>query len=139
MANNFIKGKDLRLSFGGKTLWHASTCTLSISTDFEEIATKDTQGKEQTPGDYAWTVSTENMVADKPVGDTTHVDVHDLIGFQLANTPITVEFTTGVTGAKIYSGTVYVQQADLTAANGSTVTGSFSFVGAGDITVETVA
>ncbi|OIQ16547.1 MAG: hypothetical protein BM557_09540 [Flavobacterium sp. MedPE-SWcel] len=135
----FIQGKKLRLSFGGKKLWHATECSLSITTDFEELASKDTDGKNQLPGDYSWTLSTSNLVADLPDGDTTHVNADDLIDLQLNDTIVTVEFTTGVTDDTVYSGSAYVSQSDITATNGAVSSGSFSFNGDGKLTKDVVS
>lgn len=128
----FIKGKDLRISVGDKKIFHSTECSLSITRDLEEIATKDTDGKMQLAGDYSWSLSASALVnVDAAV--TTHTKTEALIDAVLSGTPVTVEFTTGVVGATVYSGSAFVVQADITASNGTTVTGSFSFTGNGDL------
>ena len=137
-AGQPIKGKNMRLSFEGKTLFHATSCGLSISTTLEAIATKDTDGEMNVPGNYSWTLTTSALYANKPMG-STQTDFNDLIVMQLAGTEIDVEFTTGETGDKVYSGKAYIESADITAEVGSMANGSFSFKGNGSLTVDTVA
>lgn len=137
-AGQFYKGKNLRFKFEGKTLFHATSCGLSIASDVDEIATKDTNGKVLIPGSYSGSLKTDVLLADKESGATTVVDAFDLLQYQLGNTLITWEFTTGTTGDKIISGSTYLTQSDLTANESGISSGSFSFVTTGDITIATV-
>lgn len=137
-AGQPIKGKNMRLSFEGKTLFHATSCGLSISTTLEAIATKDTDGEMNIPGNYSWSLSTSALLADKPVA-STQTDFNELVIMQLAGTEIDVEFTTGETGDVIYSGKAFIESADITSEVGSMANGSFSFKGNGSLTVERVA
>ncbi len=134
----FIKGKDLRIKIGNKKVWHATECSISISTDTEEVATKDTNGKVVVPGDYGYTLSTSALVATLDVGNTTHVTSDQLIALQLAGTAVTWEFASAEVGTILYSGTAYITQSDITAATGSIANTSFSFTGSGDIAAEEV-
>jgi len=136
-AGQIYKGKNVRFSFNGKSLYHATSCKLSISTKLEEIATKDTDGTVSTPSNYAWSISTEALVADKPVA-STQSDFMDVVDLQLAGTEIDVEFTDSETGSFILSGKVYVESSDINAEVGNSVTGSFSFKGNGNL-VKTLA
>ncbi|MDM1408055.1 hypothetical protein [Myroides sp. DF42-4-2] len=136
-SEKFYKGKKVRISLGGKTLYHATSCKVDISTELEEIATKDTDGKISVPDGYSWSASTEALVADKPA-NSTQADAMDLIDYQLAGTELDFEFTTSVTGDFVLKGKVLVSQASVDASTGSAVKGSFSFVGQGDLTREVV-
>jgi hypothetical protein len=131
-VGQIYKGKNVRFSFNGKTLYHATSCKLSVSTALEEIATKDTDGTVSTPSNYAWSISTEALVADKPAS-STQSDFMDIISLQLAGTEIDIEFTTGTAGDFILSGKVYIESSDITAEVGNSVTGSFSFKGNGNL------
>jgi hypothetical protein len=131
-AGQIYKGKNVRFSFDGKTLYHATSCKLSISTKLEEIATKDTDGTVSTPSNYAWSISTEALVADKPVS-SMQSDFMDIMDLQLAGTEINIEFTDSNDGGFILSGKVYVESSDITAEVGNSVTGSFSFKGNGNL------
>ncbi|WP_413513258.1 hypothetical protein [Myroides odoratus] len=136
-SEKFYKGKKARISLNGKTLYHATSCKVDISTELEEIATKDTDGKISVPDGYSWSASTEALVADKPT-NSTQADAMDLIDYQLAGTELDFEFTTSLTGDFILKGKVLVSQASVDASTGSAVKGSFSFVGQGDLTREVV-
>lgn len=137
-AGQIYKGKNVRFSFEGKTLFHATSCSVSISTTLESIATKDTSGSMSVPGNYEWTMSTSALVADKPTS-SSQTDFMDLVGLQLAGTEIDVEFTTGTTGDFILSGKVYIESSSISAEVGNSVTGDFSFKGNGDLTKDVVA
>lgn len=137
-AGQIYKGKNVRFSFEGKTLFHATTCSVSVSTTLESIATKDTNGTISIPGNYEWTLSTSALVADKPTS-STQTDFMDLLELQLAGTEIDVEFTTGTTGDFILSGKAYIESSSINAETGNSVSGDFSFKGNGDLTKSVVA
>jgi hypothetical protein len=136
-AGQIYKGKNVRFSFNGKSLYHATSCKLSISTKLEEIATKDTDGTVSTPSNYAWSISTEALVADKPIA-STQSDFMDIVDLQLAGTEIDIEFTDSATGSFILAGKVFVESSDINAEVGNSLTGSFSFKGNGNL-VKTLA
>lgn len=138
-AGQIYKGKNVRLSYGGKTLYHTTSCKLDISTSLEEIATKDTDGTVQTPGNYSWNLSAETLMADIPSASTTQIAGDDLIDFQLAGTELDVEFSTNEIGSWMYVGKVYIESASVDATVGQSVTGSFAFKGNGNLTKEVVA
>lgn len=138
-AGQIYKGKNVRFSFNGKTLYHATSCSMSISTTLESIATKDTNGTVSVPSNYEWSITTNALVADKPASPVTHSDFMDIVSLQLAGTEIDVEFTTGETGDFLLSGKVYVESSSINAEVGSSVNGDFSFKGNGDLTKSVVA
>lgn len=136
-TGKFYKGKKVRISLDGKTLYHATSCKVDISTELEEIATKDTKGKVSVPDGYSWSASTEALVADKPL-DSTQVDAMDLVDYLLEGVELDFEFTTKEAGDFLFKGKVLVSQASIDASTGSAVKGSFSFVGQGDLEKEVV-
>lgn len=133
-AGSIYKGKNVRFSFNGKTLYHTTSCKVSISTALEEIATKDTDGTVSTPSNYAWSITTEALVANKPLASTTQSDFMDIVALQLAGTEIDIEFSTGDAGDFLLSGKVYTESSEITAEVGNSVTGSFAFKGNGNLT-----
>lgn len=133
-AGQIYKGKEVRFKFDDKTLYHATSCALSITTSLEGIATKDTDGTVSVPSNYEWSITTNALVADKPASSTTQSDFMDILALQLAGTPIDVEFTDGASGSWVLSGQVYVESANITAEVGNSVSGDFSFKGNGDLT-----
>lgn len=138
-AGAIYQGSNVRITYEGKTLYHTTSCKLSISTKLEEIATKDTAGSVITPGNYAWSLSAEALVADIPTGSTTQVGAMGILDYLLAKTELDVEFTSQETGSWKYTGKVFVEQADIDATVDTSVTGSFSFKGNGNLTKETIA
>lgn len=137
-AGQIYQGKNVRFKFQDKTLYHATSCSLSISTTLEEIATKDTDGTVSTPGNYSWSITTNALVADKPVS-STQSDFMDVIDLQLGKTLIAIEFTDDATGSFKLAGNVYVESANITAEVGQSVTGDFSFKGTGDLVKSVVS
>lgn len=137
-AGQIYKGHNVRISYNGKTLYHTTSCKWSSSRDFEEIATKDTEGKISIPGNYAWDMNTDALVADKPALSTDS-DFMDILDLYIAGTEIDVEFTGSAVGDWIIGGKAYVSNADITADDGSVVKGTFAFKGNGDIVKSVVA
>lgn len=132
-----IAGKKLRLKFDGKKLYHATDCSLSISSDTEEVASKDTNGKQVIPGDYGYTLSTSALYAVLESGlSGTHITSDVLLQAQLDKTPIEWDFLSEETGSVVYHGTAYVTQSDINAPNGSIANTSFTLTGSGDIESE---
>ena len=131
-VGQIYQGKKVRFKFNGKTLFHATNCKLSVSTKLEEIATKDTNGQVAIPGNYAWSINTDALVADKPLASTQN-DFMDLLTLQLAGTLISVEMSSSVVGDWKLAGDVYIDSADITAGTQGAVSGSFSFKGSGNL------
>ena len=138
-AGQIYNGSNVRLSYNGKTLYHTTACKLQLSTKLEEIATKDTNGSVVTPGNYAWNVSAEALVADIPSGSTTQVGAMGIVDYLLAGTELDIEFTSGEVGDWKYAGSVFVESADIDATVDQSMTGSFSFKGNGDLTKTTIS
>lgn len=134
-AGQFYRGKNLRLSFEGNTLYHATSCNLSIASDTEEIATKDTNGKLVIAGSYAGSITTDCLIADKEALATDKSDAFDIMQLQIDKTEVTFQFTTGNTGDRVISGTCIVTGSDITAEEAGIATGSFTLVTTGDIVI----
>ncbi|QQU04031.1 phage tail tube protein [Myroides odoratus] len=133
-AGKIYKGKDLRISVGGKTVFHSTSCSITISTTLESIATKDTDGTVNVPSNYEWSLSAESLTADKATS-STQADYFDLIVMQLAGEEVDIEMTTGKIGDILLSGKAFIESTGISADTGSSSTSSFSFKGNGDITV----
>lgn len=131
-AGQFYKGHNVRISYNGKPLYHTTSCKWSSSRDFEEIATKDTDGKVAEPGSYSWDMNTDALIADKPALSTDS-DFMDILDLYIAGTEIDVEFTSGGVGDWKLAGKAFVSNADITADDGSIVKGTFAFKGNGNI------
>jgi hypothetical protein len=133
-----IKGKNFRIQFGNKKVFHATECTLSITTKTDEIATKDTDGDVVTTSGYNYTLSVNALMTVLPSGETTSVTIDDLIDDQLVGESLSWAFGNPEIGSKIRSGTAFVSQSDITASTEGYATGSLSFTGSGNITTTVV-
>jgi len=85
-----IKGSDMMLFVGGKSIAYATNHTLTISADTKETSSKDSGGKWQTSevGVLSWTCSTENLCGDDGEG----VGYDELVDMMMARKPITGVF-----------------------------------------------
>ena len=147
-----IKGSDMMLFVGGKSIAYATNHTLNISADTKETSSKDSGGKWQTSevGVLSWTCSTENLCSDDGAG----LDLDELIGMMIARKPITGVFalegnstdyydgkldaapTDGWTAkaGKGYTGQMIITNVDLNAPNGDNATFKVDFTGVGALT-----
>lgn len=154
--SNIIKGGDLMLFIGGKSIGYATNHTLSINVDTKETSTKDNGGKWQTSevGIISWTASTENLVAHTVEGK----DLNDLIDAMIARTELTAVFsvegsstdleehkldnvpTGGWTSKNVlnsfngYTGSVIITSVEVNAPNGDNATYTVQFTGTGALT-----
>lgn len=144
-GGQFYRGENLRLKFQGDPLFHATSCSLEISTANEELASKDITGTKISMGNYSGTLSTDALLADKvpdpaaPDPPTPFVDPIELMKFQINKTLLDWEFTTGVVGDFKISGKCYVSNSGITGDNQQVGTATFSFLVDGDILIETLA
>lgn len=86
-----IKGGDLMLFIGNKSIGYATSHSLSISADTKETSTKDSGGKWQTSevGLISWTASSENLYANEAKGMT----YNDLFNSMVNRTELDAVFT----------------------------------------------
>lgn len=159
--SNIIKGGDLMLFIGGKSIGYATNHTLSINVDTKETSTKDNGGKWQTSevGIISWTASTENLVAHTVEGK----GLNDLIDAMIARTELTAVFsvegsstdleehkldnvpTGGWTSKNVlnsfngYTGSVIITSVEVNAPNGDNATYTVQFTGTGALTKLTAA
>jgi hypothetical protein len=139
-AGTIYNGKNLRLLFDDKKLFHATSCQMTIASKTQEVATKDTDGDVITISGYNGTLSTDALWSDIESGQSaTQVSPMDLLALQIAGTAIAFEFSTSVSGDATVSGTCYVTNADLGAEVDNKATAGFQFAISGDITIGTVA
>lgn len=129
----FYQGTAMRLKIGTKEIFHEVDCEISASTEFKEVASKDTAFKIVTPGSQTYTISCNTSLLDND--GTTQEDLKGLADIWKAKTSHAVTFTTGVTGDVIFSGTVYVETFTASAANEEFATASYTLKGTGDLTI----
>ena len=146
-----IKGSDMMLFVGGKSIAYATNHTLNISADTKETSSKDSGGKWQTSevGVLSWTCSTENLCSDDGAG----LGLEELLDMMMARKPITGVFalegnstdyydgkldavpTDGWTAkaGKGYTGQMIITNVDLNAPNGDNATFKVDFTGVGEL------
>lgn len=147
-----IKGRDLMLFVGGKSIGFATSHTLSISADTKETSSKDSGGKWQTSevGVLSWTASSENLCADKAEG----VGYDELFAMMIARKPVTGVFalegnSTDLAENKLdavktggwtpkakdgYTGQMLITSLEKNAPNGENATFTVQFTGVGALT-----
>ena len=137
-AGDIIKGKDLRITLIDGTQYHATECSIQSTRNFDEVATKDTNGNITTPDTYSWSISASGLVANKPAA-SPQKDIHDLWTQHLAANLVAVEFATETAGDIKLAGQAYVESVEMTAATEGRATYSATFKGDGDLTQSVVA
>lgn len=130
--NVFYKGKELRIKVGGKAMFHSTSCGMNISRTLESIATKDTKGTINVPGNYEWTVSAETLIVNPAVGGTQTATA-ELLRLMLAGEEVEINFTTDHEGDLLLKGMAYIESAGLKSDVGGSGTVSYSFKGNGDL------
>lgn len=136
-AGDIIKGKNLRIKLDGETVYHATECSFSTTMELEGIATKDTNGNKQTPGNYEWSLSTNALVANKATASTQNDTLSILTQYQ-TGALIPVEFTTDVEGDIMITGNCYIASCNITAPTSGSATYDVALTGDGDFTVVAV-
>jgi hypothetical protein len=136
-AGDILKGKDLRITLAGGSIYHATECSFSTSRNFDEVATKDTDGTITTPDNLTWNLSTSALVANKP-DPGTQKDIKDIFTEYLAKNEVAVEFATTTNGDITISGNAFIENVEITAATEGRATFSVTFRGNGNLTVSEV-
>lgn len=147
-----IKGGDLMLFIGGKSIAYATNHTLEISGDTTDTSNKDEGGGLWGSSEVSkinWTVSTENLYSEDGYGK----NFDELFDAMTAGTQLDAVFgvkaetgtsvpTTGETGGWSpknatnyrYSGKVVVTSLSVNAPNGEYATFTANFTGVGALT-----
>lgn len=141
-----IKGGDMMLFIGGKSIAYATSHTLEITAE-----TTDTSNKDEGAGDWntseinslSWTASSENLYSVDGQGD----NYSDLFDIMIAKEPVQAVFakksstaadvpTGGWTASTsdTYTGKVVITSLSLNAPNGENATFTAQFQGVGALT-----
>jgi hypothetical protein len=135
MAGEKVINGDLRVTMDGKTFYHSTTCSLSLSRDLKERATKDTTGTERAKGTKSWSMSADGLA----VYNGDEVGTLDLFGlFDAYNddtdTPISVEFVPSESDATYkFAGEGIIESLESTFGNDEDGTASISISGSGSL------
>lgn len=147
-----IKGGDLMLFVGGKSIAYATSHSLSISADTKETSSKDSGGKWQTSevGTLSWTCSSENLCGNSTAG----IGFDELFEYMVDRKPITGVFalegdSTNLDEGKLdavptagwkpkandgYTGQMIITNLEKNAPNGENATIKVDFTGVGALT-----
>jgi hypothetical protein len=134
---------NARFTLDGDTVYHSTSCSLSLARDTRERATKDTVGTEVAKGIKSWSASGDQLgVLELPSGVTAAKAFEDL--FDLYNddsdTLIDFEFIPkNGTGETKYKGTAIMTALDISLPNEEDSTSTYSLTGSGILEKETIA
>lgn len=132
-----IQGEDIIIIVDGKPTLHATTHNLKVDLELKEIRTKDTEGKEQYPGDISWSTDGDGLV----VIDESIADAHSsegVLDLVLTKKLVEVVVKSPLNGlTKTYTGKGYVTSFSLGAPAGDNATYTYSITGSGKLTPAT--
>ena len=137
-----IKGQNLRVMVGGKCIAMATSCTFHISAQVESASTKDDANDfevNEVTG-LSWDASTDSLVTLTDNGTNGELPT-DLLSLIINKTLVTLTFDTtagtnnrtGQNSAIKKSGTAYLTDFSLAAANRANSTLSCQFSGSGPL------
>ena len=122
-----IQGEDIIVLVDSKTTLHATTHNLKVDLELKELRTKDTNGKEQSPGDISWSVDGDGLVV---VDDSSE----DVLGIVLSKKLVDVVIKSPLSGlSKTYHGKAYITSFSLGAPAGDNATYNYSLTGSGNL------
>ena len=133
MAGEKVISGNMRLTLDGDTVYHSTSCSLSLSREFKERATKDTTGTERAKGIKSWTASVEGLGTYDGDGTGT-VDFYAIFDLYTddTDTPIDVEFVPDEGDATYkLTGEAFIESVEKTMPNEEDSTISISLVGNG--------
>jgi predicted secreted protein len=133
-------GSLLRISLDGKTVFHSTEASISLSREFKERSTKDTDGIEVAPGVKSFSASCSALaVQSLPAGVTTALAFSELFDKYDADVALDIEFVLDAIGTTGYKGKCFVESLEMNAPNEEDATASISLRGSGIIEKFTVA
>lgn len=135
-----IKGQNLRVMVGGKCIAMATSCQFHVSAQLEDSSTKDSTGdwQEQEVVGLSWDANTESLVTLEDNGSNGELP-NDILSLILNKTLVTLTFDqtagtnnrTAQNSAIKRTGSAYVSDVQITAANRQNSTLTVQFQGTG--------
>lgn len=141
-----VKGGDLMVFMGGKSIALATNHTLSITGETQDTSNKDEGGGDWSSNEVSilsWEASTENMYTEDDGQGNTYEDLYDAM---INKTKLSLVFavksgsgtdapTGGWTaGTSGYKGSAYITSLELNAQNGDYASYTATFTGVGALT-----
>jgi len=128
-------GSLLRIVIGGKTVYHAQDCEVSMELSTRERSSKDIEGLQTAPDIISWSGSGSALgVMDLPAAVTNSLNFEGLFDAMNAKALLAVELTLGgdaAPGDVVYKGSAYLTSLSLNATNREDATASYSLTGSG--------
>lgn len=139
-----LKGKNLMLFVSEKALALATSCSLDLTANTEDAASKDSGGWDDPEiTGWAWTASSDNMCA-ADEADSVDLAYEALVALWLAGEPVDVKFGVAANASDVdvpapgwtvptkgYSGKAIIDSVKITAANKQNATISVTLKGKG--------
>ncbi len=126
----FYEGSKMRLKIGTQEVFHETDATLSFNREFKEIASKDTDGVESSPGKKSWSVSSSAYAINT---NGLKKDLKAIADASNSGELVSVQFTDGKKGNIVFSGKAYIESYSVKATNDETVTFDYSLKGNGKL------
>jgi hypothetical protein len=137
-----IKGQNLRVMVGGKCVAMATSCQFHISAQLEDSSTKDSVGdwQEQEVTGLSWDAQTESLVTLEDNGTNGELP-QDLLSLMINKTQVTLTFDqtagannrVGQNSVIKKSGSAWISDIQITAANRQNSTVTVQFQGTGPL------
>jgi predicted secreted protein len=134
-TTGIVNGHNLRIFLDDVAVAKSTSCSISITRDVRETSHKDLgtgdgagwKGSEY--GEGSWTITGDALYAYDGAGDAESFEtLWDAIENK---TKLTIQYSTDVSGDKVFEGSVIITSLDVNAPNNEDVTYSFSATGDG--------
>ena len=144
MANEIINGSDLMVFMGGKSIAYATSHSLTISAETNDVTSKDSGNGDwssATVKKFSWECSTENLYSKEAYSQ--------LYTAMIAKSPVTLVIDlkegdtlqeqgwTPVASGTGYTGSAIITSLEMTAPDGDNATFSATFTGTGALSPRT--
>lgn len=133
MERKVLQGEDIVILVDEKEILHASDHSLKVDLELKEFRSKNTNGKEKSPGDVSWSADVNAFVVIDPDFEDDHTS-GDVLKMLLDKKLVKVRLKANINGAiGIYEGSAYVTSFNLTTPAGDNATYSATLTGSGDL------
>lgn len=106
-----IKGGDIAFQLNNKSVYHAISHEVTVSSEFEEWETKDSDGKQNEFSGISGTASANGVACISDTGDTEETyDSSALLEAQLSGESVALSVNIG---SKTYTGTAWIDSVSL--------------------------
>lgn len=128
MAQRVLNASDIKVIAGGTKIAHITDAQLTIDHEPRIVFSNDTApGEEKSAGKITWSVTGNSLIT---MGGG--YSIGSLITIMLQRDPVTIEFTTDVTGDHKVTGEAILRNITGGGATEQNATCSFNFEGSGD-------